>query len=219
MPNSASPTFGRTPAPPRRAFGCPTATRVTLRLQVPGLHNLRNATAALGVVHALGGPLAPALEALAEFGGVGRRFERLGEAGGVTLVDDYAHHPTELVATLEAARQAFPGRRLVAVFQPHLFSRTEAAWRGHGGGPRGGRSGGGHGDLRRAGKAGARGERTRGGGRRAGRPGPMSHFAPGSRHRGAAGPGPPAAGDVVLTLGAGDITRLGPELAAWLRAA
>ena len=57
---------------------------------------------------------------------MGRRFERLGDADGVTLVDDYAHHPTELVATLEAARQAFPGRRLVAVFQPHLFSRTLA---------------------------------------------------------------------------------------------
>src|SRR5207247_4069827 len=62
--------------------------------------------------------------ALARFGGVGRRFERLGEAGGVTVVDDYAHHPTEVAATLAAARQAFPGQRVVAVFQPHLYSRT-----------------------------------------------------------------------------------------------
>ncbi len=98
--------------------------RVVLRLQVPGLHNLRNATAALGVVAALGGPLEPALEALADYTGLGRRFERLGEVKGIALVDDYAHHPTELVATLAAARQAFPGRRLVAVFQPHLYSRT-----------------------------------------------------------------------------------------------
>ena len=97
---------------------------VPLCLQVPGIHNLRNATAALGVVAALEGPLEPALEALAAYTGLGRRFERLGEVRGIALVDDYAHHPTELVATLAAARQAFPGRRLVAVFQPHLFSRT-----------------------------------------------------------------------------------------------
>ncbi len=69
----------------------------------------------------------PRLAALAEFTGVGRRFERLGEHGGVAIVDDYAHHPSELEATLSAARQAFPGRRLVAVFQPHLYSRTAAA--------------------------------------------------------------------------------------------
>ncbi len=102
----------------------PDGAVVTLRLAVPGLHNLRNATAALGVVHALGGDLEAAATALADFTGVGRRFERLGEERGVLFVDDYAHHPTELVATLEAARQAHPDRRLVAVFQPHLFSRT-----------------------------------------------------------------------------------------------
>jgi UDP-N-acetylmuramate--alanine ligase len=55
---------------------------------------------------------------------VGRRFDRLGETAGIEIVDDYAHHPTELAATLEAARQAFPDRRLVALFQPHLYSRT-----------------------------------------------------------------------------------------------
>src|SRR5207237_996164 len=88
------------------------------------LHNLRNAAAALAVVHELGADLERALAALAEFGGVGRRFERVGEARGVTVVDDYAHHPTEVAATLAAARQAFPRRRVVAVFQPHLFSRT-----------------------------------------------------------------------------------------------
>ncbi len=98
--------------------------QVRLQLRVPGLHNLRNATAALGVVAALDAPLAPALQALAEYQGLGRRFERLGEVNGVEIIDDYAHHPTELVATLAAARQAFPGRRLVAVFQPHLYSRT-----------------------------------------------------------------------------------------------
>jgi UDP-N-acetylmuramate--alanine ligase len=97
---------------------------VPLMLQVPGVHNLRNATAALGVVAALGGDPRRALPALAAFRGVGRRFERLGEHGGVAIVDDYAHHPTEIRATLLAARQAYPGRRLVAVFQPHLYSRT-----------------------------------------------------------------------------------------------
>jgi UDP-N-acetylmuramate--alanine ligase len=74
----------------------------------------------------MGGELEPALEALAAFAGVLRRFELVGSVGGVTLVDDYAHHPTEIAATLEGARQAYPGRRLVAVFQPHLFSRTAA---------------------------------------------------------------------------------------------
>ncbi|HEY3935016.1 MAG TPA: UDP-N-acetylmuramate--L-alanine ligase [Gemmatimonadales bacterium] len=102
----------------------PGGRSVILRLQVPGVHNLRNATAALGVALALEVDLAPALDALAAFTGVGRRFDRLGDVRGVTLVDDYAHHPTELRATLAAARQAFPGRRVIAVFQPHLFSRT-----------------------------------------------------------------------------------------------
>jgi UDP-N-acetylmuramate--alanine ligase len=69
-------------------------------------------------------PVATCLRALAGFSGVGRRFEVLGAARGVTVVDDYAHHPTELRATIAAARSAFPGRRLVAVFQPHLYSRT-----------------------------------------------------------------------------------------------
>ncbi len=102
----------------------PDGTSVELRLGVPGLHNVRNATAALGVVHALGADVAGAARALASFAGVGRRFERLGDVAGIALVDDYAHHPTELQATIAAARQAYPGRRLVTVFQPHLYSRT-----------------------------------------------------------------------------------------------
>src|SRR2546430_4042376 len=97
---------------------------LTLRLRVPGLHNVRNAAAALAVGQELGADLERALAALAEFTGVGRRFEWVGEVCGVTVVDDYAHHPTEVQATLAAARQAFPRRRVVAVFQPHLFSRT-----------------------------------------------------------------------------------------------
>lgn len=102
----------------------PDGRKVTLHLQVPGVHNLRNATAALGVAYALHAPLEPVLAALHDFAGVGRRFERGGVVAGVEFVDDYAHHPTELVATLAAARQAYPDHRLVAVFQPHLYSRT-----------------------------------------------------------------------------------------------
>jgi len=108
----------------RATITIPHLGSVPLTLQVPGVHNIRNATAALGVVASLGGDPRKALAALSAFRGVGRRFDRLGEYGGVAIVDDYAHHPTEIRATLLAARQAFPARRLVAVFQPHLYSRT-----------------------------------------------------------------------------------------------
>ena len=106
------------------AVTLPGGVAVRLRLKVPGRHNVRNAAAALAVTLEMGGRLDPALDALGAFEGVGRRFERIGSARGVELVDDYAHHPTEISATLEGARQAYPGRRLVAVFQPHLYSRT-----------------------------------------------------------------------------------------------
>ena len=95
-----------------------------LRLRVGGLHNVRNALAAAAVARHLGAGWAEIREGLEGFGGVSRRFELLGSAGGVDVLDDYAHHPTELRATLEAARARFPGRRLVAAFQPHLYSRT-----------------------------------------------------------------------------------------------
>lgn len=103
----------------------PDGRQVVLRLSVPGMHNILNATGALGAVVALDGDVDAALVALAEFRGAGRRFERLGDAKGITFIDDYAHHPSELTATLNAMKQAFPGRRLVAVFQPHLYSRTQ----------------------------------------------------------------------------------------------
>ncbi|MGH7613032.1 MAG: UDP-N-acetylmuramate--L-alanine ligase [Gemmatimonadales bacterium] len=108
----------------RARIELPGGRAVTLALRVPGLHNVRNAAAALAVVGALDADLERATAALADFGGAARRFERVGEAGDVTVIDDYAHHPSEVRATLAAARQAFPGRRLVAVFQPHLYSRT-----------------------------------------------------------------------------------------------
>lgn len=190
----------------------------TLRLRVPGLHNVRNATGALGAVMALGGDVNRAIEALGEFRGVGRRFDRLGEAGGVAIVDDYAHHPSELVATLAAARQAYPGRRLVAVFQPHLYSRTQQ-----------------HGAAmglalaaadvvvvtevyaaREQPIAGVSGRQVADAATEAGA---TTFFESDRAALGARVASVLRSGDVVLTLGAGDITRLGPELAARLRAA
>ena len=97
-----------------------------LHLRVPGIHNLLNATAALAAALWAGASAAAAAEGLARFGGAQRRFQRLGTADGVTVVDDYAHHPTELSVTIEAARQTSPQGRIVAVFQPHRFSRTAA---------------------------------------------------------------------------------------------
>ncbi len=96
------------------------------RLRVPGEHNVRNALAALAVAAWEGVDVVRAGAALASFGGVQRRFQCLGSAGGVTFVDDYAHHPGEIRATLAAARQRYRGRRLVVAFQPHTYSRTRA---------------------------------------------------------------------------------------------
>jgi len=97
-----------------------------VRLRVPGAHNSSNAMAALAVADFLDVPFRVARIALTGFRGVGRRFEVKGEAGGVVVVDDYAHHPTEIRATLAAARQRFPRRPLWAVWQPHTYSRTKA---------------------------------------------------------------------------------------------
>jgi UDP-N-acetylmuramate--alanine ligase len=100
----------------------------TVRLPVPGAHNARNACAAVAMGLELGVPFAAAAAALARFAGVARRFQFRGEAGGVTFVDDYAHLPTEVEAALAAGRDG-GWRRVVAVFQPHRYSRTEALWR------------------------------------------------------------------------------------------
>ncbi len=96
-----------------------------VRLVVPGRHMVANALAAVAATRAAGAPFEAARAALGRYTGAARRFHLRGEAGGVTIVDDYAHHPTEVAATLAAARL---GRwtRVVAVFQPHLYSRTRA---------------------------------------------------------------------------------------------
>ena len=99
-----------------------------VHLQVPGLHNVSNALGALAVADLLGLPVSEAAMALSDFRGTARRFEIRGEAGGVLVVNDYAHHPTEIRSTLAAARARYPGRRLWAVWQPHTFSRTQVLW-------------------------------------------------------------------------------------------
>ena len=95
-----------------------------LEIQVPGLHNVRNALAAVAIGMELDISFDHIKAGLHGFTGVQRRFQKLGEARGVLVVDDYAHHPTEIVATLEAASAGWPDRRIIAVFQPHLYSRT-----------------------------------------------------------------------------------------------
>lgn len=97
----------------------------SVSLGVPGKHNVLNALAALAVTHILCLSPLESVTALHEFSGVGRRFDILGEAGGITVIDDYAHHPTEIRATLSAACDRFPGRRIWAVWQPHTFTRTQ----------------------------------------------------------------------------------------------
>ncbi|HVL33145.1 MAG TPA: cyanophycin synthetase, partial [Actinomycetota bacterium] len=96
----------------------------TFELPVGGAHNARNALAAIAVADVVGVPFEATARALSAFQGVQRRFQTRGIAGGVTVFDDYAHHPTEVRATLEAARERTP-RRILAIFQPHLYSRTQ----------------------------------------------------------------------------------------------
>jgi UDP-N-acetylmuramate--alanine ligase len=187
----------------------------TVALRVPGAHNARNALAAVGVGLLLGATLDAMRPGLEGFGGVERRFQRLGAAGGVDVVDDYAHHPTEVDATLAAARGAFPGRRLVAAFQPHLYSRTrdfagafgralaaaDAVFLAEVYPAREQPIAGVHAGL----VADATAEAGRTVVWRGARDGLAEALA-----------GFVAPGDVVLTIGAGDVTRTGPELLARL---
>jgi len=94
-------------------------------LQVPGEHNVRNALAVLAIIGALGLSRKKAAQALAEFSGTNRRFELRGEVNGIPVFDDYAHHPTEIRATLSGARARFPKTRIWTVWQPHTYSRTK----------------------------------------------------------------------------------------------
>lgn len=98
----------------------------TLSLQVPGLHNVLNAGAALAMGLALGAPAAELLSGLASFHGAGRRFELKGTVHGIRVIDDYGHHPTEITVTLNAAKRYAGDGRVLAIFQPHRYSRTQA---------------------------------------------------------------------------------------------
>jgi UDP-N-acetylmuramate--alanine ligase len=190
-----------------------------LALESPGEHGVIDALAALAAAHAAGLSPEVAVPALDGYRGVARRFQKLGEARGVQVIDDYAHHPAEIIATLDAARAAFPGARLIAVFQPHLYSRT----RDH---------------LQQFAVALTRADRVVVTGIYAAREDPIPGVSGEAivaemELRG----GPPAyseeqreavaphvarmvrAGDVVLLLGAGDIWRSGEELLALLRQA
>ncbi len=180
-------------------------------LRVPGYHNVQNALAAIGVGLALGVSLDAMRGGLLKFDGVDRRFQRLFDIAGVTIVDDYAHHPTEIAATLQAARASYPGRRVVAAFQPHLFSRTRDFADAFGKALRGADS------VFLAEIYPAREQPI---------PGITSDLVASAMQR----EGSPAVwqgaradlaealtqfvrdGDVVITMGAGDITRTGPEL-------
>jgi UDP-N-acetylmuramate--alanine ligase len=98
---------------------------VEVSLQIPGKHNVRNALAVLAIANVLGLPSDKAARSLGEFAGTGRRFQLRGEVNGISIFDDYAHHPTEIKATLEGARARYPDQRIWAVWQPHTYSRTK----------------------------------------------------------------------------------------------
>jgi UDP-N-acetylmuramate--alanine ligase len=199
-----------------------------VRLAVPGRHNVLNSLAALASGLVLGADAEAMARGLAGFRGVERRFQRVGEACGILVIDDYAHHPTEIRATISAARAALPGRRLLVAFQPHLYSRTR--------------------DF--AGEFGAAlaeadeiflteiypareqpiagvsssliAEALASAARGAGAEAPSGARLAWRGERGELAAALAAAvrsGDVVMTLGAGDITRTGPELLAHLTAA
>ncbi len=207
----------------RVGLGCdfsvslPDGTAVDCTSGVPGLHMVSNATAALAVSHVLGLDMNAAATALGSFTGVRRRFDLVGEVDGVTVVDDYAHHPTEVKATLDAARGLGFGR-VWALFQPHRYSRTQAFAGDFG------RSFDGADrvvlmDVYSAGEAPIPGV----GGRT------LLEATLGQRPRARAAYLPHRAdvvpylvdrvrdGDLVMTMGAGDVTTLGPELVAALK--
>jgi UDP-N-acetylmuramate--alanine ligase len=101
-----------------------------IQMQVPGKHNVLNALAVLSAIDLLGFPVEKCRKAFNSFKGAGRRFDILGTASGVTVIDDYAHHPTEIIATLAAARCSFPNQIIWSVWQPHTYSRTQTLIKG-----------------------------------------------------------------------------------------
>jgi UDP-N-acetylmuramate--alanine ligase len=181
-------------------------------LPMPGRHNVLNALAAVGVGLSLRIPIETMARAIAGFTGVHRRFESLGEWRGAAVIDDYAHHPTEVTATLEAARQSFPRGRVLAVFQPHLFSRTADQAEGFGNALMGA-------DLavvsdvypsREQPIPGVTGELVVDAARRSGHR--NVHYSPSWQDAPEILRENVREGDVIVTLGAGDVNRLGKQL-------
>ncbi len=185
-----------------------------LEIAVPGRHNALNAAAALAVTAELGVAPAEAVAGLAAYRGARRRMELKGEADGVQVVDSYAHHPTELAADLAAARDVAAGGRLIAIFQPHLFSRTRI-FAGQFGAA-----------LSQADEVlvmdvyAAREDPEPGvtGAMVADAvPGGRAQFVPDRARLPSLAAGLAKPGDIILTMGAGDVTALGPQLIAALR--
>ena len=180
-------------------------------LPLPGRHNVHNATAAVAVARWASAPLDAVRAALAGFHGTQRRFQRLGTAEGVSVVDDYAHHPTELAATIAAARQTRPSGRVIAAFQPHRYSRTAALGAQLGGALAAA-------DLVVVTGVYAAGEKPVPGvtaalvADAARRRGVETHEVPAAGDLAAFLAQRVVAGDLVLTLGAGDVTEVGPVL-------
>ena len=182
-----------------------------LHLRVPGRHNLLNAAAAMTAADWLQVDVAAAAAGLARFSGAQRRFQRLGMRRGVTVVDDYAHHPTEIAATLAAARQSAPDGRLVAVFQPHRYSRT-AALAAELGAALGAADVAVVTDVYAAGEAAVPGITGELVAQAAGESGAEAHFIAAISDIPRAVAELVREGDLVLTMGAGDITQAGPLL-------
>jgi UDP-N-acetylmuramate--alanine ligase len=190
----------------------------TLTLRVPGEHNRRNALAALAVGLWLGFEFDGLRLGLEGFAGVERRFELKGDAGGVRVIDDYAHHPTEVRATLEAARAAYPERRIVALFQPHLYTRTRDFAGDFGEALAAGADVIALTDIYKAREqpiAGVTSDLIARAAEQFGHP-VAWHGARGDAAAAVAALVRP--GDLVLTIGAGDVTAVGPELLATLAA-
>jgi UDP-N-acetylmuramate--alanine ligase len=200
-------------AGPGAAPGAP--PRAQLAVGVPGVHNALNAAAAYAAALELGLDGGQAAAGLAAYRGVRRRLEPKGEAGGVLVLDSYAHHPTELAADLRTARDIRPGGKLIAVFQPHLYSRTKIFAEQFGAAL-------GLADTvfvmevyaaREDPEPGVTGRLVAGAVR-----GAKVEFVPGRGEVPAAVAAAAGPGDLVLTMGAGDVTALGPLIVAELRA-
>ena len=189
----------------------------TLQLMVPGDHNRRNALAALGAGLLLGYAFDDLRRGLESFSGVERRFERKGEECHVLVIDDYAHHPTEVRATLEAARAAYPNRRLVALFQPHLYTRTRDFAEEFGAALAEGADVVALTDIYKAREEPIAGVTSQLIADAAGRAGHSPDWSGLRADATDAVLGIILPGDVVLTMGAGDVTHVGPELLSALR--